>query len=387
MWDKIKNWFSNLGDSDSSFWNLSNRPFDPFVPDPSDPMANAEMEANADGFGGLVSKFTGEQGQAKEFLQQNYLQDKAMDFQREREQVAMDYNSESAKVQRMLDAGINPNLIGSSGGSSFQAVSAPSAPAVNSNVSGPLDALMNTVNTFSNVRKAAAEVGNINSDTALKDLELLWKPLREEAQLKLFNQNYENLKKEFELSDESLTEMKAHFEQWQLTSPYEFYKVIADFDNAIKSGELLDEEIKTQAKQRDVADSTIHANEAAASADRALSELYGSEKEKTDVEKDIQQENYNRMKKVVDGLPVGMDVKEKICVKLSSSNPAHRMEGLNLLRAYNSMNASIYNQTIQNAKDSFWDRQWMHMSSAVLNNGASLLNQANLAPYVIEFAK
>lgn len=326
------------------------------------------------------NELTGKNDQARQFATEDYFLDREQEFQREREQVAMEYNSESAQVQRMLEAGLNPNLMFGSNNSKFQGASSPNANGITPGL-GVANALNSVVGAVNNSVDTFARARNLASDTALKDIEIEWKPLREDAQLKVVNQNLDNLKKQFELADEELSEMKAHFDQWQLTSPYEYYLVRAQFSNAVKEGELFDEKMKSEQKSRDVMDSTITANEASARQADAAAELYGSEKEKTDVEKDIRQDELNRIKNTVDDLPLSMDMKERITRLLSSSDEKDRSHGLALLKAYNEMNSDIYDASVENSRHNFWKQHSMKMVDAY---GESMLRMPDRAASVFK---
>ncbi len=159
------------------------------------------LGAGAGGFlGSIVSAIAAKQQQKREFAQQENLLNLQNQFSLDMWEKQNAYNDPSQQMQRMINAGINPNLAaaGISGSpNTASSIESSGAPAVNSAVAPYSQSIgQSTMNALDSVLKTK-QIDNVVADTKVKEEQA---PMVA-AEKSQFIQNVENLKAQKVLTD------------------------------------------------------------------------------------------------------------------------------------------------------------------------------------------
>lgn len=160
----------------------------------------------------LLGAWQSKKQQQREFDQQNQLLDKQNEFTEEMWNKQNAYNTPEAQMERMREAGINPNTaagaIAGSGAGSADSVSSASAPSVNSAVPTVGSIWSNAATSAQEAMKRTSEINNINEDTANKKEDTLFKRIQNRWEDRIKNQTLENMKKDGLIKDENIQLLK-----------------------------------------------------------------------------------------------------------------------------------------------------------------------------------
>lgn len=120
-----------------------------------------------DFFGGLWNDITGASQQQREYEMQNQLLDKQNSFTQRMWLENNRYNHPASQVERMISAGLNPNLVNQANTSSQ--VSSSSAPSVNSAIGGVRDAMQFLGDTVMNGIRQKFDIDRIKKQNEADD--------------------------------------------------------------------------------------------------------------------------------------------------------------------------------------------------------------------------
>lgn len=229
-----------------------------------------------DFFGGLWNDITGASQQQREYEMQNDLLDKQNQFTRTMWMENNRYNDPSSQVQRMINAGLNPNLVNQSNTSSQ--ISSSSAPSVNSAIGGVKDAMqflgdtvMNAVRQKSDIdrikKQNEADDANIDYINAMADSVRIQNRFKPREYGFLFKKYSSEIYKNFhsgnvDKEQAAILRSDALFRKWlngaELQLKIQNYKNLREeLNNLKKQGKKIDAEILTElAKRRNLDAST-----------------------------------------------------------------------------------------------------------------------------------
>lgn len=279
--------------------------------------------------------------------QQEYLLQKEQEFALKMEQIQEEYNSESARMKRMQEAGLNVNLMSAAAGdSSVGMQSSPSAPSVAGLNGGFLNDLLTAwMNSIEN-KKANSQIQLMDSQARLNDVESMLRPLSTYAQIKVWDSTVKKFEEEAGLSHENAQFVRSKRLFFSDTMDIQKGQLIAEWNKLEAEAAGVRQQIKESVAREKLYGAQEDLTVQQSINEQVQGEILGQQKESAEIDLLYKKAAQKFANQYMDGLPLDNDSKIRLA-RMALSDDEYVRNQANLMM--NAFDKAIFNE--ENAKN------------------------------------